>query len=489
MYNQKWVKLVERQSDFWKNFMMISSTGDIKKVFGCTIKERLTTRRGMIFIHWLNPKAVWKCSLQIENKLKKNPKFINKVLLVFTDTKQHLLKVSQKLEKLDYSTITDKGLLKLYDDFCKAYQGLYAALHLAVYIDSIEAKARGWLKKSLLDIKKQDRFDEYFIKLSTFPKLSLLQEEELSLLAIATQVKKQEISKRILEDKIKNHVQKYAGLPVVNDDSEPWDKKYFTDRLSQLVKQSKEELSKKLLYLKSYSTNVKRDLSVLFNRLSAPIQIRQFFELIGLATWIRLVARNTFALSHHSSKDLFGEIGRRCNLTTGDIKWLKPVEVKNLILKNRLPDSKKLAKRKEVAMLLFRDGHYKVFEGKEANDFINKELKEALVLPKTNSLKGSVAFPGIVKGPAKIILSQKDTNKFESGDVLVARMTTPEIIPAVRQAAAIVTDEGGITCHAAIVSRELKKPCVVGTKLATQIFKDGDIIEVEATKGVVKKSA
>ena len=65
-------------------------------------------------------------------------------------------------------------------------------------------------------------------------------------------------------------------------------------------------------------------------------------------------------------------------------------------------------------------------------------------------------------------------------------MTRPEFMPALKKAAAIITDEGGITCHAAIVARELKKPCIIGTKIATKVLKDGMMVEVDADKGVVK---
>ena len=65
-------------------------------------------------------------------------------------------------------------------------------------------------------------------------------------------------------------------------------------------------------------------------------------------------------------------------------------------------------------------------------------------------------------------------------------MTRQDFVPMMRKAIAIVTDEGGITCHAAIISRELKKPCLVGTEIATKMIKDGDLIEVNADKGLVK---
>ncbi len=98
---------------------------------------------------------------------------------------------------------------------------------------------------------------------------------------------------------------------------------------------------------------------------------------------------------------------------------------------------------------------------------------------------GDCAAPGRIRGRVKIINEVKDMAKMESGDILVSVATNPELVPAIKKAAAIVTDIGGITCHAAIISRELGIPCVVGTKVATKVLKDGDIIDVSATHGKV----
>jgi pyruvate,water dikinase len=78
-------------------------------------------------------------------------------------------------------------------------------------------------------------------------------------------------------------------------------------------------------------------------------------------------------------------------------------------------------------------------------------------------------------------------NKVQKGDILVTSMTTPDYVPAMERAAAFITDEGGLSCHAAIVAREMKKPCIIGTKIATKVLKDGDIVEVDANQGIVKK--
>ena len=76
---------------------------------------------------------------------------------------------------------------------------------------------------------------------------------------------------------------------------------------------------------------------------------------------------------------------------------------------------------------------------------------------------------------------------FQAGEILVANQTTPDFVPIMKKAAAIVTEQGGITSHAAVVSRELKKPCVIGTKIATKAFQTGDKIKVDANEGIAQK--
>ena len=103
-----------------------------------------------------------------------------------------------------------------------------------------------------------------------------------------------------------------------------------------------------------------------------------------------------------------------------------------------------------------------------------------------NKIEGQTAFVGEVKGKVKVINSKDEFDKFESGEVLVTSMTRPEFIPLIKKSSAIVTDEGGVTSHAAIVSRELEIPCIIGTQNATDALEDGDTVGVNADEGVVK---
>ena len=103
----------------------------------------------------------------------------------------------------------------------------------------------------------------------------------------------------------------------------------------------------------------------------------------------------------------------------------------------------------------------------------------------TPILSGSPASPGIATGPVKLVPDPSQIDKVLDGDILVAEMTTPDFVPAMKRAAAIVTDRGGRTAHAAIVSRELGIPCVVGAEKATATLKDGQTITVDGAAGKV----
>ncbi len=100
-------------------------------------------------------------------------------------------------------------------------------------------------------------------------------------------------------------------------------------------------------------------------------------------------------------------------------------------------------------------------------------------------LKGETASAGVYSGPVRIMLKASELGKVQKGDILVTPMTTPDMVPAMQRAGAIITNEGGLTCHAAIVAREMGTPCIVGTEHATEVLKDGEIVTVHASRGIV----
>jgi pyruvate,water dikinase len=113
------------------------------------------------------------------------------------------------------------------------------------------------------------------------------------------------------------------------------------------------------------------------------------------------------------------------------------------------------------------------------------EEKETKKVEGTPILEGYGASPGVATGFVKIIHDASEIFKIQKGDVLVTKMTNPDFVVAMEKSAAIVTDQGGTTCHASIVSRELGIPCIVGTEKATEVLKEGMKITIDATHGKV----
>jgi phosphohistidine swiveling domain-containing protein len=151
---------------------------------------------------------------------------------------------------------------------------------------------------------------------------------------------------------------------------------------------------------------------------------------------------------------------------------------------NKLPPQEELKKRLQK----YSYANTKLYAGKgipemEKRFGISIENGEE---KKVSEFKGQVAYPGIAKGRVRILMKREEVAKLKTGEIIVSPMTMPDYVPAMKRAAAIVTDEGGVTCHAAIVARELKKPCIIGTKIATEVLRDGDMVEVDATKGTIK---
>ncbi|MCX6799226.1 MAG: PEP-utilizing enzyme, partial [Candidatus Diapherotrites archaeon] len=127
-----------------------------------------------------------------------------------------------------------------------------------------------------------------------------------------------------------------------------------------------------------------------------------------------------------------------------------------------------------------------VLSGEKASVVIKSITDSLRVDPNIKELAGSTAYPGFAKGLVKRVDSAGEMGKMNKGDILVSMSTEPDMLPAMGKAAAIVTDTGGITCHAAIIARELKIPTLVGTKFASKVLHDNDLVEVDAGKGLAR---
>jgi len=149
-----------------------------------------------------------------------------------------------------------------------------------------------------------------------------------------------------------------------------------------------------------------------------------------------------------------------------------------------LPDDAVLRNRYEASVLYFEKDRLSLIFGESVAEVENIISKQSSTAGK--EIKGISAYPGKVIGKVRIILDPLKVPVFNDNDVLVTGMTRPEFMSVIKKASAIITDVGGILCHAAITAREMKIPCVVGTAVATRVLKDGDTVEVDADNGIIK---
>lgn len=169
-----------------------------------------------------------------------------------------------------------------------------------------------------------------------------------------------------------------------------------------------------------------------------------------------------------------------------DLTILTAEEIGEYLKNKRLPPKKELVERENEYLLLMKNLEAERISKNEIRKTIAKYIQEE-DYSKIKELKGVVVFPKKVLGKARVVLKKKDLPKIKNGDILVTIMTNPEFVPYLSKVAGIVTDYGGVTCHASIISREMKIPCIVATENATKVFKDGELIEIDDKENLVRK--
>jgi len=213
-------------------------------------------------------------------------------------------------------------------------------------------------------------------------------------------------------------------------------------------------------------------------------QWKTIFEEYGDFMITKIYRRYAQLLAVHHMSAILKEIARRFFITEKQVRFMRVNEIEKLLLKGEC-DASELLERTKYCVYYAEKSAEKIFIGDKAREIMKSFEKE--VDTNISELKGESGCVGYAKGKVKIIIRADDMAKMEQGDILVSIATDPDIVPAMKKAAGIVTEQGGVTSHAAIVSRELGIPCVIGTKIATKIFKDGDTIEVDANRGVARK--
>ena len=262
---------------------------------------------------------------------------------------------------------------------------------------------------------------------------------------------------------------KYQWLPCLDIQNSPWTLKEIKKYISELkVAKKFEQLSFEEAAARAKLSNEEKELFQMIKELGYIKDARDDYRRQGI-----------FYI-----QSFFAEIARRMKLSLQDIAYLTEAEIISFLDSGTIDLDIPHLRREKVFLMHF-DGsltkcrHQHIEEKLQQIGFVYQKIS-------SKEIKGRVACKGFVRGRAVIVRTVHDILKVKKGDVLVAVTTHPDYVPAMQKAAAIVTDEGGLLSHAAIVSRELGIPCIVGTGNATSILDNGLQIEVNAEEGIVK---
>jgi phosphohistidine swiveling domain-containing protein len=384
-----------------------------------------------------------------------------------------------KILHLDISALSDPGLADLLKRWCEIYY-LFTARFMPIDAtdETLESDFRHALETSKIKLSFQDVADLLTPDLPTY-----VQREHKDFCSLAQKYLGR-ISSQVKRKALEKHLGKWWWTVMGWGQHKPMDREFLIKKLSkekdvkQLLKtQQKEEKARKLVL------NRKKKLLA-----QLPVKIKNFlsaFEVLAEMHDTRKEVQMKMMTAGFKITDL---ILKRQKVSAKYRNFILLEEY--LKLHQQKPSVLELEKRKKYYWYeVWNNGGSEMLSGKKAWEKIRQSgINSQGDKQTTKEIKGLPASPGKAIGRAKVELNAEVLNRtIQKGEILITSQTTPEFAPAMKKAAAIVTDEGGITSHAAIVSRELGIPCVIGTKIATKVFKDGDLVEVDANKGLVRK--
>ncbi len=431
-----------------------------------------------------------------------DPKFTAKTSKKIRMLSQKMHIFSRRLSRLDPKNKDNGFLSKTYEIYCQILKELYfwgIFVELAdVYYNFFSKLLKKELKRAIAKRNLDRNLGEDFSILTAPTEESFAKKQEKDFLRLVKQIIKSPRLKKIFETKkvediisglrsdifekkLSQHLEKYCWVNY-NYEGPATDRGSLIDLLKHATIVLKPE--EKIKEIGRSFKEQRRKKQELVKKLKPDKFLKMILELAQEFPTLKMIRKESIFHVSYAIDKIREEIGRRWDITLNQCRCLLPEELIKALELNRVNKIELKAREKEVVYLM-KNGQEKIYTGlvarKISEKFILKEKIE-----KVEQISGNVAQLGKALGAVKILKSQADIPKVKEGDILVAMATNPTFVPAMKKAAAIVTDMGGITCHAAIISRELGIPCIIGTKIATKVLKDGDLVEVDANKGIVR---
>lgn len=481
----------------------ITATADIKEIAGLNVEKVFVTIKDDLCTLHYDTESVEKIGTYLLEKILRDERFFKTVLENVFLYADELLAFCQGQTEKDLGKLAYKELVHIYEEYTAKLRKLRTWGWVPVFMDGLSepffsnyllGKLRVFLDKQGLT----DKTSEYYSVLSSSDKESEVQKEEIARLEILEGLNEEarnilksgEISllkerRRDLYERFRNHLREFGALTYA-----------YTGpamTLEYLLGAVKEDLeadpSRKKKEIEKHFQTIQKTKEKIIREIGLPEDLQYAFQVSAKLMYIKDWRKGSYQKSYLLMDQVLTEIAHRLGMALKEVKFMTLEEVKETIAETKREYYKTIVPRRlEYCCSVVENGVAKIYEG-EACDVLKKELVHEKESPQgeVTELKGMIAYKGKVRGAVKIVLTVEDISKVKKGGILVSSATNPDLISAMKKAAAFVTDSGGIISHAAIVSREMKKPCVVGTKIATKVLKDGDMVEVDADNGIVRR--
>lgn len=404
-----------------------------------------------------------------------------------------LIKFGQKIAKVNLDRLSNLEILKIFQIFVKKYGKSWAFVFDGYW--SIEVLTNELMSQLY---KISNNVEDDFINLATLTQETYITERQKKSLNIASEIyrnkglrqifakkRAQEIKKLLptsLEQRIKRVYKQYKWMGTQFLLGKMLEIEDFIEEVKFMVEKNP---IKALRRLDIERTHAIKEFHKTVKRLKIKGYLLRLVQELKKASFQRTEELKYSITGEYYFILFLKEVAKRLGLTFGQIIYMTSEEIESYLkLKKRVRQPLKKvisSRRKEYALLLLNGKRY-VLTGKE----INQIRDESEFDENAKEIKGDIASGGKASGVVKVILNTNELDKVKKGNILVTLMTTPDYIMAMNRSAAIITNDGGITCHAAVISRELGIPCIIGTKFATRILKDGDQVEVDADQGIIK---
>ncbi|MBU0472346.1 MAG: hypothetical protein KKF89_05670 [Nanoarchaeota archaeon] len=420
---------------------------------------------------------------QFLKNFERDPKFILKSLANYDKRTRKDLKELSKIRKINFSKLQSVEITNVYIKSIKHFIFNSTYDHYCWYLEKYFIPIlENYLKRRLKELGEEEKLSEYLILFVTPQKKSRVYNERKDFFSIINKIK---TNKAVNVDKlIKDHVRKYCYLSVLVNNP-PTTKEDTWKEIKTYLENNEAFRIESVRLGDIFEKETKKKVNKLLKKLKPNKRIKLLIEGLRETAYIRTEDNAVMGLSTFLIMPMQNEIAKRLGLTYYELKELLPEEI-IYYLKNNLQVPRKLIKDKLKASFYFvHEKNRYIFQGKEAEKYyklLDKKTKTKYV----KELKGTPASIGRTVGTAFVAKSSSTLKEFEKGGILVAPATSADFVPVMRKASAIITEMGGITSHAGIISREFNVPCLVGVKNATDIIKTGDKIEVDANKGIIK---